>query len=379
MDLSKRKDICDNKGKIRETIEGEVDGMKVPTTPFSLMRKVYSNVMPHVHKELKYWRVQAEQIPNEELRKQALMSLKQKAFHCEGGGILALLAGKEVETCIRFIVAYQTISDYLDNLCDRSTSLDPEDFRALHESMLHALQQEEKFVNYYRFRDDQLDGGYLQALVQTCQQALREANHYEKITPVLHELASYYCDLQVHKHVTVEEREPRLQNWFSRHRQNVPPMEWYEFSACSGSTLGVFCLVAYAYGETLEQEQIEGIRKSYFPYVQGLHILLDYFIDQEEDKAGGDLNFCSYYENQEELFMRLKYFITEADTHISQIPHEKFHRLIHRGLLGVYLSDRKINEQREVRQMAKQLVKCGGLTSRFFYWNGKVYRRVSGT
>jgi tetraprenyl-beta-curcumene synthase len=360
-------------------MEMEVYGMKVPTTPFSLMRKVYSRVMPKVHDELDYWKARAEQIPNDELRKQALASIEQKAFHCEGGGILALLAGKELETCIRFIVAYQTISDYLDNLCDRSTSLNPEDFAALHEAMLHALRGQSKAVNYYRFRDEQLDGGYLQELVYTCQKALQKARHYEKITVVLQELASYYCDLQVHKHVKVEEREPRLKNWFLQHKQSVPPMEWYEFSACSGSTLGVFCLVAYAYGDVLEEEQIYNIRKSYFPYVQGLHILLDYFIDQEEDKIGGDLNFCSYYENQEELFMRLKHFITEADTHLSRIPHEKFHRLINRGLLGVYLSDRKINQQTEVRQMAKQLVKCGGMTSRFFYWNGKVYRKVSGT
>jgi len=50
-----------------------------------------------------------------------------------------LLAGEKYKEAIRFIVAYQTISDYLDNLCDRSTSSDPADFRALHESMLHAL------------------------------------------------------------------------------------------------------------------------------------------------------------------------------------------------------------------------------------------------
>ena len=43
---------------------------------------------------------------------------------------------------IKFIVAYQTISDYLDNLCDRSSSLDPQDFAALHESMGDALSVE---------------------------------------------------------------------------------------------------------------------------------------------------------------------------------------------------------------------------------------------
>ena len=95
-------------------------------------------------------------------------------------------------------------------------------------------------------------------------------------------------------------------------------MEWYEFSACSGSTLGIFCLVSYAMSSQFEREDVENIRNGYFPYIQGLHILLDYFIDQEEDKVGGDLNFCFYYENNQQLFHRLKYFMEQAD-HIHNI------------------------------------------------------------
>ena len=95
---------------------------------------------------------------------------------------LALLANEHREECIRFIVAYQTISDYLDNLCDRSTSLDPNDFAALHESMLMALSPEvEGGGNYYRYRDDQDDGGYLDELVETCQDVLKKTKHYDKI------------------------------------------------------------------------------------------------------------------------------------------------------------------------------------------------------
>ena len=51
-----------------------------------------------------------------------------------------------------------------------------------------------------------------------------------------------------------------------------------------------------------EKNDAEQIRNGYFPYIQGLHILLDYLIDQEEDKVGGDLNFCFYYENEKHFF-----------------------------------------------------------------------------
>ena len=187
--------------------------MTVPLNPISLMTQVYREIMPAVHGELKFWKKRAEEIPNQELKGQALASIFHKTFHCEGGSIMALTALGKRANAIKFIVAYQTISDYLDNLCDRSTSLDPDDFSALHESMTDALTVGAQPRSYYRFREDQEDGGYLVDLMQTCQSVLSDVPNYETIRPYLLELCGYYCDLQIHKHVRIEEREVRLKNW----------------------------------------------------------------------------------------------------------------------------------------------------------------------
>jgi tetraprenyl-beta-curcumene synthase len=96
---------------------------QVPSGAGMLMLRTYREVLPSVRKYLELWQQEAEMIPNSELRKQALLSIESKAFHCEGGSIYGLLAQDQIEPIIRFIVAYQTICDYLDNLCDRSTSL----------------------------------------------------------------------------------------------------------------------------------------------------------------------------------------------------------------------------------------------------------------
>ncbi|WP_223595742.1 tetraprenyl-beta-curcumene synthase family protein [Neobacillus bataviensis] len=344
--------------------------------PITLMSRVYRKILPAVHKELAYWKSRAEKIPNPELRTQALASIEHKTFHCEGGSILAITSGEHYKKAIRFIVAYQTISDYLDNLCDRSTSLDPDDFAALHESMHDALIIDAEEKNYYRLREDQDDDNYLNDLSAACREVLRDVPHYELIKDYLLELCQYYCDLQIHKHVIKDERVPRLERWFHHHQNQLPPMEWYEFSACSGSTLGIFCLISYAMREDFQASDAENIRKGYFPYIQGLHILLDYFIDQEEDVAGGDLNFCSYYESEETLFKRLKHFVIEADRHTEFLPHKKFHQLINRGLLGIYLSDSKVRKQKNVRKLAKGIIKSGGWISYFFYFNGLAYRSL---
>lgn len=348
----------------------------LPTHPISLMNKVYREIMPAVHEELAYWKQRAKSIPNEELRQQALSSIEHKTFHCEGGSIMALTALDRKDDAIKFIVAYQTISDYLDNLCDRSTSLDPKDFSALHESMQDALTIGAPEREYYRFREDQDDGGYLVELMKTCQSVLSRVPNYETIKPFLLELCTYYCDLQIHKHVRVEEREERLKTWYAKYEQRLPKMGWHEFSACSGSTLGIFCLVSYAFRNDFQEKHAHMIREGYFPYIQGLHILLDYFIDQEEDREGGDLNFCFYYEDNEEMLNRFIHFLDEADKHTKHLPDRKFHRLINRGLLGVYLSDNKVKEQKDVKEIAKKIMRRGGLISYFFYWNGRAYRAL---
>ncbi|MFB3925096.1 MAG: tetraprenyl-beta-curcumene synthase family protein [Syntrophales bacterium] len=353
--------------------------MAVPTGFWTMTVRTIREVLPDAHFFLNGWIEKAKQIPDPELRKQALMSIHTKAFHCEGGALYGLLAGEKRNDAVKFIVAYQTISDYLDNLCDRSTSVDPLDFRTLHEAMFHALTPCAPCTNYYRYREEQSDGGYLADLVRTCQSILEKTPAYEKISPSLYELATYYCDLQVFKHVRVEDRVPYLKAWFEVYRPVLPPMSWYEFSACAGSTLGIFCLVSSAQNDYCSGTLVNQIRNAYFPWVQGLHILMDYFVDQEEDLIGGDLNFCSYYENDDRMIERLLLFFRMASQGVSKLPHAGFHKMICHGLPAVYLADRKVTRQKRVKELARKIIRQGGALTAFFHINCLLYRRISKT
>ena len=353
--------------------------MSVPQVPWTMTAKILFGVIPRVRHYLDYWKGRAAAIPNRELRRQALASIETKTFHCEGGALYALLAGEHRDNAIRFVVAYQTISDYLDNLCDRSTSLDPEDFTALHESMFHALTPGAYTVNYYRLRSEQDDGNYLSELVRACQEVLSGVPRYDVIANRLLELEGLYADLQVHKHVRSEERIPRLQEWFDRHKERLPEMRWYEFSASAGSTLGIFCLVSSAFDPSFSAEHARAIHRAYFPWIQALHILLDYFVDQEEDRLAGDLNFCSFYESGDTMVERLVHIFKEADRAAAELSHRAFHRMVCHGLLAIYLSDRKVDRQERMRQMAIHIMKEGrGATLLFFLtcWIRRRLRKV---
>ena len=93
---------------------------------------------------------------------------------------------------------------------------------------------------YYRLHPEQDDGSYLPDLVKTVRRL--GSLDVSVIAPVLHELADDYR-LQVHKHVRHEERLPAL--WPGLPGGRRPCRAWPgEFSASTGSTLGISCLVS---------------------------------------------------------------------------------------------------------------------------------------
>lgn len=349
----------------------------LPKTATGLLKRVFIELFPVIEEELKNWREKAEAIPNTELRNQALASIETKKFHCQGGGVFALLSGAHCKTVLRFIVAYQTISDYLDNLCDRSTSLNPEDFRMLHKAMTDALSPGNSLKNYYAFREEKNDGGYLHELVQVCQNTLLEMEDYLLIQGKMLELEALYADLQIHKHVKEGERLPRLIHWYKTNKEKALGLRWNEFAAASGSTLGIFCLAAYGFSGKMTSALAESIVESYFPYVQGLHILLDYYIDQEEDRAEGDLNFCNDYCDEVQMLERFQYFLILAEEKITQLPDMQFHRYIPKGLIGLYLSDEKVKKIDRNSYLRKQLLKKSGFTGWFLYYNIRLYYKIT--
>ncbi|MNP02495.1 Tetraprenyl-beta-curcumene synthase [compost metagenome] len=348
---------------------------QVPLNPLSLMSRVYKHILPEVRTELNAWRNVAMKIPDSELQMQALASIDTKQFHCQGGAVYAAIDMPDRDILIRLIVSYQTISDYLDNLCDRSTSMDPEDFRLLHQSMLDAVDPQAELRDYYALHQEVNDGGYLSKLVKTCQHNIAMLPSYDAVKPYIIDLVSLYIDLQVHKHIDPLLREEALLNWWSLNRDRAPHMEWQEFAAATGSTLAVFMLFLAATNVGLSNEEAASIHKAYFPHLCCLHILLDYLIDQEEDRLGGDLNFCNYYNDSETMLQRITMIVESARKDVITIPSTAFHRMIIEGLLAIYLSDPKVNEQLEVVSASKQLMKGSPLTRMFFFMNSRWIRK----
>jgi tetraprenyl-beta-curcumene synthase len=322
-----------------------------------LLRRFIAAV-PTVKKELRDWAKHAAPLPDP-LRSQALASIELKAFHCVGGSVYAHYPGADKGAIIRLIVAFQTISDYLDNLCDRLHVSDPDAFRLLHTSITDALVPRAPLHDYYGLYPYGEDT-YLPRLVQTCQELLGQIPHYAKNQSAALHLAENYCELQVLKHVT-EGGADLVRTWADTNGDDR--LEWNEWAAACGSTLGIFFLFAAGYNSSSSQD--EQVLQAYFPWIQGLHILLDYLIDLAEDQESGDLNFVTFYPTTEARDLSLCKFAEESKRLANKLPNPTFHSTVVDGLIALYGSDPKVRLQAQ-----EGIIRCMADSRRNLGWLG---------
>ncbi|MBS4007238.1 MAG: tetraprenyl-beta-curcumene synthase family protein [Clostridium sp.] len=323
-------------------------------------------ILPAVERELTIWRSRAHNIPHPELKRQALDSLDKKRFHCQGGSIYALYPGAKTSQIIGFVVALQTISDYLDNLCDRTEAANEGAFRRLHYALNAAIDLDAPLADWYAGFPYNQDGGYLTSLVQECREKIAVFPGYNHIRQELIHLVSLYSDLQVYKHQDRGLRTELLTRWFSRHAELAPNLYWWEFSAAAGSTLGIFALTAMASIAPLSSLEIDKLQACYFPWLCGLHILLDYFIDIDEDLRHDELNFVSFYPDEKAMTAGLARFLRESLQRTESLPHAAFHHTVVHGLLALYLSDPKTFCSGR-NKISQQLLREAGMEARLLH------------
>jgi len=337
----------------------------------------YMKLFPQVDRTLQLVTAEAQKIPLQILNTQALLSLQNKSFHCYGGAVMALLALPAYRhELVALIVYLQTISDYLDNLCDRAGSTDSEAFLLLHQSMQDAINPAAIADNYYSGYSSQEDN-YLQFLVSNCQQICRRLPSLAAVQPRLQQLITYYSHLQAYKHMPLSEREEHLRNYLTEQVPNPHGLAWWELAAATGSTLGMFALLAMASRKELDEEEIITVLDAYFPWICGLHILLDYLIDREEDLQGGDLNFVTYYDDIAAAWKSLQHFVIQSKQRANQLTLPLLHLLVVTGLLAMYMSDHKVQLQGGSSQ-AKTLIKSAGAGSMALFHLCRLTRRLKG-
>ena len=322
----------------------------------ALALRFLSSVVPTASARMRAWRVRAQQIADPAIRREALDSLRRKAFHVHGGCVFAtFLPAEAAARFVDLVAAFETAVDYLDNLCDRIGAQDEADFRALHESLLDAVNPGAPLREYFRHRRSN-DGGYLDALVTRSQEGFAGIPSFDVVQPGVMDVTRRYCELQAIKHLAPGERERRCAAEFS---SVAPDLSWWEGAAASGSTMATFALLFTAISGGVSAERATAVLDAYFPSFTGLHILLDYFVDQTEDAAHGELNFVNCYPDADDAHAGIERIARGAVDRVATLPDAEIHLFALRAMCGYYCTRPTLSKS--ARGAALEIMRAAGV------------------
>jgi tetraprenyl-beta-curcumene synthase len=300
------------------------------------------SVVPRVSTELAQIRDRANLIADPLLRVQALDSISAKSYHAAGAAILAtFLPAALAKRYVNIVVPLESIYDYLDNLCDRHPHVPAAAYPVLHGAIADALDPGATITDYYAEGPSGDDAGYLRWLVERVRERLRTINGYERLLPYFREAALLYGEMQTFVHLAAGEREAACAEWFARRRdRRSEALTWDEFACAAGSQFQVYGPLF----ELLRGGPIAVAYDAYFPPISALHVFLDSYIDQAEDRSKGDLNFAALRSPQERD-RRVALLGALARRGLDRLEHPAPHRFALRIMTLFYLTHPKVYAQ----------------------------------
>lgn len=308
------------------------------------LRRFLVHVVPLAKRALGRLEHLAERIPDRELRSQAQFGLRAKSYHVAGACILAtLLPTPAREHYIEIVAPLEAIYDFLDGLCDRHPLTTPQAFRQLHLALSDALNPSEPLHEYYLHGPPGDDGDYLASLVRRVRRALLRLGDYELLIPYFTEAAQLYADTQTYKHLPDGERQAACQDWHKREGARFGDLSWWEFAAACGSQFQVYGPLYAAFCSDFEH--LQATYDAYFPAFSALHVLLDSFIDQQEDRDHAELNWIDCYPSFDAFRERAHELAQRARTGFSKLPMPRAHTFALRIMGLFYLTHPKVYEQ----------------------------------
>jgi tetraprenyl-beta-curcumene synthase len=296
-------------------------------------------ILPLVRGELDRWRLRALTIPDPLLRAGALSALQANSRNPEATAVFAILAprARRVEA-LQAIAPLQIAIDYLDSIGEERVPDPLADGLALHSAICDAVSPDTKSGDYYVHHPQREDGGYLDALVAACQDAVAQLPASERMLPLLRRTANRCGEGQSYTHAAAAQAGAHeLEAWANQH-ESAPGYFWWELAAGACSSVATHALIAAAADPRTTADEAALIDAAYFPPIGALTVLLDDLIDREDDLEAGEHNYLGYFADNEQAAIRISLLAGRAKAAIAHLRHPRRHRAILAGVAGFYLS-----------------------------------------
>jgi tetraprenyl-beta-curcumene synthase len=319
-------------------------------------------IWPAVFRELEHWKCCASLIPNAQLRQDALKSIELKRENAHGAALFCILPKRRESQLLTLLVAYQTLWDYLDNVGERGAFTDSNNGYQLHRALTEALDPDAPISDYYRYHPWSDDGGYLQALVSTCQRCCLALPSYAQIRPFV--LAGVQgCAIQAINHLPDRrQRESELKAWAERQRPAHQQLRWFEVTAAASAFLP-HALLALATEPLSDTAYVRQTQEAYFPWMALAIAMLDSYVDAAQDTVNGSHSYIAHYPDQHTMCERLHEILTLTVRETARLPNGPRHVLIAASMIAMYLSAR-VDGEPEVLAIKERITSGGGSVTR---------------
>ncbi|MFI5003684.1 MAG: DUF2600 family protein [Solirubrobacterales bacterium] len=301
-------------------------------------RRYWLDVFPRVCAERRRREARAQEIPDELLRRVVVDAL-HKWGNIEGAtAFAAFVPRRRRGAAVRAMACFQAAYNYLDMLSELPNTDPVANGQLLHRALLIALDPEAEHLDYYAHHHLHEDGGYLAETVDGCRAALAQLPSYAAVAPAARRAAERIVAFQGCNTGEVQGDYAALERWARAHTPRETGLRWWETAAAGGSSMCVYALIAAAAQPRVELAEVAAIEGAYFPWIGGLHSLLDNLIDTAEDYATGQRSLIGCYASPLDAATRMGLLAERSMAAARALPSGRGHALILAAMASFYLS-----------------------------------------
>jgi len=320
-----------------------------------------------VSREVDGWRARAAEIPDAELRADAVGALTRKRGNINGAALFWTLPDRRNSDLLAALVAYEILADFLDCVSERGAHLGIANGRQLHLALVEALDPEAQMSDYYRYHDNADDGGYVRTLVGSCRAHCAALPSYDEVRPFLSRAASLSAVLTINHEPNPAMRERALQEWDDDQVAERPGRElavrgeqhWYERTAGASAWLTVLAMLALAAERGPTAREAARTYGAYLDWIAPAGAMLDSYGDIGEDAASGDHSYIAHYPSSEVAVERVSELVSGSRRVAGTLPGGARHAVIAACMTAFYLSKDSVRAP-DLRGGARELRRAGG-------------------
>lgn len=271
------------------------------------------------------------------LRGDALQALARKRHYTDGAALFSALPRRRHLHLLELLVALQTIANFVDVASERGAAVRGRSGSTLALAIIDAVDPAAPHRDYYAEHPWRDDGGYLQAIVTSCQARCAQLPGYPTARPQLLREARLLRTLELEHDPDPHRRDHQLRCAATEAFPTEQDATWFEIAGGASSALPVLALLAAAAEPIGSDDALAAIIDTY-SWAGRLGVVLDGYVDQDEDLRSGEWSSIAYYPSPNRAAERVAYLIDRSLRHASQLPRAEIHTLIIAAMTAMYLS-----------------------------------------